>query len=55
MAQDTESRTCPMCGTDFVIPVDRVPSVFAFAASGTRPRCQVTVDGRMIHRCPPGS
>jgi hypothetical protein len=42
-----------MCGSDFVLPVDRVPSVFAFAASGQHPRCQVTIDGKLVHRCPP--
>lgn len=53
MRYDTERRTCPMCGNEFLIPADRVPSVFAFSASGRRPRCQVTIDGRMVHRCPP--
>jgi hypothetical protein len=46
-----EFRACPMCGEQMVIPPGRIPSIMTWNLEGERTRCQVTVDGKVKHRC----
>ena len=50
--KDYELRVCPMCGATVVLPPGRVPSIF-FVTPGQPMRCQITLDGRVRHRCIP--
>ena len=53
MPRDYELRVCPMCGATVVLPPGRVPSIFSFVTPGQPMRCQITLDGRVRHRCAP--
>jgi hypothetical protein len=51
MPRDYELRICPLCQEVIVLPPGRVPSIFSFATPGEPLRCQITLDGRVQHRC----
>jgi hypothetical protein len=50
---DSELRTCALCGKRFAMPRAGVPLTMVFTAAGQQQRCQIELDGIIRHRCPP--